>query len=165
LLLYTGQRRGEIAHLEWDWIAENTITLPSTITKNKRTHTFPYGQAVGDLLESIPRLKDCPYVFPAAKQVSSRTTVFNGWSRAKTALDAECGVTDWTLHDLRRTLSSGMASLGVPQVVVEKLLNHVSGGTQSPIAQVYNRHAYMDEMREAVLKWETHLANLTLPEG
>ena len=70
-----------------------------------------------------------------------------------------------TLHDLRRTFSSGMAALKVPQVVVEKRLNHVSGGTQSPIAQVYNRHAYIDEMREAVLQWETYLDTLTVPKG
>jgi hypothetical protein len=43
-----------------------------------------------------------------------------------------------------------MAALGVAQVVVEKLLNHVSGGTLSPIAQVYNRHSYMEEMRAAI---------------
>ena len=58
-----------------------------------------------------------------------------------------------------------MAMLGIEQIVVEKLLNHVSGGTQSPIAQVYNRHAYMDEMRDAVLKWEDYLSNLTMPAG
>ena len=53
-----------------------------------------------------------------------------------------------------------MAVLSVPQVVVEKLLDHVSGGTQSPISQVYNRHSYMAEMREALTKWENFLATL-----
>ena len=53
-----------------------------------------------------------------------------------------------------------MASLGIPQIVVEKLLNHVSGGTQSPIAQVYNRHSYLAEMREAIDTYESHLAKL-----
>jgi len=165
LLLYTGQRRGEIARLEWEWIDGDTITIPAGVTKNKRTHSFPFGKSVAGILDAIPRLKDCPYVFPAARRVSDGTTVFNGWSRPKVALDEESGVTDWTLHDLRRTLSSGMAALSVPQVVVEKLLNHVSGGTQSPIAQVYNRHAYLAEMRDAVLRWETYLDNLTSPEG
>lgn len=53
-----------------------------------------------------------------------------------------------------------MAALSIPQIVVEKLLNHVSGGSQSQIAQVYNRYSYMPEMREAVEKWEGHLAGL-----
>lgn len=86
-----------------------------------------------------------------------------GWvGKPKAALDQDCGVTDWTLHDLRRTVSSGMAALGIQQIVVEKLLNHMSGGTQSPISLVYNRHSYMDEMREAILQWEAYLDNLTL---
>ncbi len=89
--------------------------------------------------------------------------MFNGWGKPKAALDKACGVIDWTLHDLRRTYSSTMAALGVPQVVVEKLLNHVSGGTLSPIASVYNRHAYMNEMREAVLRYEAYLSTLIAP--
>jgi integrase len=160
LLLYTGQRRGEIAHLEWDWIGENTITLPSAITKNRRTHTFPFGPSVRALLDDTPQFVDCPYVFPAGKRRSEATTVFNSWSKPKRELDLKSGVTNWTLHDLRRTVSSGMAARSVPQVVVEKLLNHVSGGTQSPIAQVYNRHQYLDEMREAVLQWDRYLSTL-----
>ena len=165
LLLYTGQRRGEISHLEWSFVEDDTITLPSTLTKNKRRHTFPVGKRVREVLDSIPEEKDCPYLFPAGRKMSETTTVFNGWGKPKVALDAECGVVNWTLHDLRRTVSSYMAALGVPQIVVEKLLNHVSGGSQSPISLVYNRHAYRDEMREAVLKWESYLDTLTVPEG
>jgi hypothetical protein len=41
--------------------------------------------------------------------------------------------------------------------VTEKLLNHVSGGVLSPIAQVYNRHTYEDEIRNALNLWEIHV--------
>lgn len=160
LLLLTGQRRSEIARMEWGWVEKATVTIPSTVTKNRRTHTFPLGPWARQVIESIPQHVNKPYVFPAARQMKPTTTVFNGWSKPKAALDRESGITDWTLHDLRRTVSSGMAALGVPQVVVEKLLNHVSGGIQSPIAQVYNRHHYMREMTDAVLQWERHLATL-----
>jgi integrase len=165
LLLYTGQRRGEIAHLEWAWIGEDSVSLPASLTKNSRAHTFPLGPSTAAILAGVPRFAECPYVFPAGKKRSPSTTVFNSWSKPKGALDAECGVTNWTLHDLRRTVSSGMAAQGVPQVVVEKLLNHVTGGTLSPIAQVYNRHAYKDEMRAAILRWERYLDTLTEPAG
>jgi integrase len=160
LLLLTGQRRGEIAHLEWGWIDGDTITLPSSVTKNKRAHTFPIGKRTQQIIESIPQEKDCPYLFPAGRKMSDRTTVFNGWGKPKAAFDLACGVSDWMLHDLRRTVSSYMAALGIPQIVVEKLLNHVSGGTQSPISMVYNRHTYLEEMREAVLQWEDYLRRL-----
>jgi integrase len=160
LLILTGQRRGEIARLEREWVNGDTITLPSHVTKNGRGHTFPIGLEAQALLASIPRLKGCPYVFPAARQKNEKTTVFNGWGKPKARFDKACAVTGWTLHDLRRTYSSTMAALGVPQIVMEKLLNHVSGGTQSPIAQVYNRYTYLDEMRAAVLKWEAYLGTL-----
>lgn len=158
LALLTGQRRGEIAVLQWDWMEEDdVITLPSSVTKNRRTHTFPYGPWAAEVLADIPREKDCPYLFPARRKMNNKTTVFNGWGKPKAALDKEAGLSNWTLHDLRRTVSSGMAALGVQQIIVEKLLNHVSGGTQSQIAQVYNRHQYLQEMRDAITSWESYL--------
>jgi integrase len=162
LLCLTGQRKNEIAHLEWDWLQGDLVTLPSWLTKNKRTHTFPIGPEAQGVIKGTPRLVDNPYLFPAARErmKGKPATIFNGFSKAKAAFDKESGITGWQLHDLRRTFSSGMAALGVPQVVVEKLLNHVSGGTQSPIAQVYNRYTYLDEMRAAVLKWDEYLASL-----
>lgn len=169
LLVLTGQRRGEIVVLQWDWINEDerTICIPSTATKNARRHVFPYGVEVQTVLNKTPRYdapKDSqPYLFPATRKRSDKTTVVNGFSKQKARLDVECGVSGWTLHDLRRTYSSTMAALGVPQVVVEKLLNHVSGGTLSPIASVYNRHAYMNEMRDAVLRYEAYLTTLIAP--
>lgn len=166
LLILTGQRRGEIVSLKWSYINtdDRTITLPVTLTKNRRQHTFPYGQSVAGILDAIPRRED--YLFPASREHvrGKPTTVFNGWPKAKAELDKKLDGNDpWTLHDLRRTFSSGLAALGVPQIVVEKLLNHVSGGTLSPIAQVYNRHSYLQEMRAAQSTWETKVNNIGRP--
>jgi integrase len=160
LLILTGQRRGEIAALQWDWIKGDTIEFPASVAKNNRAWTIPIAPEAQHILAGIDKMVGSPHVFPALRQANPATTTFNGWGKPKARFDTECGVADWTLHDLRRTFSSGMAALGVPQVVVEKLLNHVSGGTQSPIAQVYNRYIYLDEMRAAVLKWDEYLASL-----
>jgi len=80
-------------------------------------------------------------------------------SGCKARLDADAGVTGWTLHDLRRTVATGLASLQVPPHVVEKLLNHTSG-TFSGVAGVYNRFAYQNEMRAALEQWESRLQEL-----
>lgn len=160
LLILTGQRRGETAALQWEWISDGVVTLPPEITKNKREHSFPVGTLAQDIIADIPVVDDCPYLFPASRRMNEKTTVFNGWGKPKAALDTASKVSGWTLHDLRRTFSSTMASLGVQQVVVEKLLNHVSGGTQSPIAATYNRYSYMDEMREAMKLYEDNLKAL-----
>jgi integrase len=161
LLILTGQRRGEIASLRWEWInlTDRTITLPATVTKNKRTHTFPYGDMVAELLERIPRQGD--YLFPAAReQVKGKSaTVFNGWGKPKEAFDELCQVSDWQLHDIRRTFATNLAALGVAPHVTERLLNHVSG-TISGVAAIYNRFRYADEMRDAIQRWENRLARL-----
>jgi integrase len=160
LLVLTGQRRGEMAALQWDWISGDIIEFPAFVAKNNRPWTIPLGPEAQNLLAGISKMVGSPYVFPALRQAKTTTTTFAGWGRPKARFDAECGVTGWTLHDLRRTFSSNMAALGVPQIVVEKLLNHVSGGTQSPISQVYNRYSYLQEMRQAVLTYERWLATL-----
>ncbi len=134
LLILTGQRRGEIARLEWSWLDGNTLTIPGSVTKNGREHCIPLGPLTFSILNAAPKLSE-RYVFPAQRQSRETTTTFNGWGKPKARLDAACGVTGWTLHDLRRTLASHWAAMGIPPVVTEKYLNHVSGGALSPIAQ------------------------------
>jgi integrase len=157
LLAYTGQRRGEIASLRWEWIdRENqVITWPASFTKNRRSHTLPYGNRVAAILESLPEQGD--YVFPGRTEAAAH---FNGWGKCKRSFDATLdGVEPYVLHDLRRTYSSMMAQLGTPIHVTERLLNHVSG-TISGVAAIYNRHTYLEEMRKAVDQFDRHLAEL-----
>lgn len=164
LLICTGQRRGETAALEWDWVdlEEKHITLPARITKNKREHRFPISDRVVQILKTTPKIDDSSHVFPATRShvAGKPTTVFNGWNKPFLQFVKGMEVDPFVLHDFRRTISSKMAELGVSQTVVEKLLNHVSGGTQSPIAQVYNRYNFMSEMRDAINRYEAHLAKL-----
>jgi integrase len=157
LLLLTGQRRGEIAALAGSMIGTDTITLPSENTKNGRQHVIPLGTMAASVLgrERLPRT----LYFPAR----GKTTPFNGFSKAKYELDERCGVSDWTLHDLRRTFASGLASLGVPLHVIERLLNHVSGSFGG-IVGVYQRYNFQPEMRDAITKWERYLGELTNEE-
>jgi integrase len=161
LLAISGQRRSEIAALEWAWIHHNecTITLPSRITKNKREHTFPVGQLTLSLLSRIPRHVDCPYVFPAAKIVSEKTTVFNGWGKTKARFDKDLNIAPWRLHDLRRTLRTEWAKLRISKEIAERYINHISG-ENSGVNAIYDRYKYMPEMREAVENWEQYLQTL-----
>ena len=52
----------------------------------------------------------------------------SGFSKLKIALDEASGVTDWRLHDLRRTAASKMQGLGIPNHVVQAVLNHAVPG-------------------------------------
>ena len=143
LLILTGQRRGEIAAVQPSWIAGETLTIPGTVAKNHREHTIPLGPLA---LEYIGR---APFTF-------------SGWSKAKSRIDKHCKVSDWTLHDLRRTYATIHASIGTPIHIVEALLNHKSGSI-SGVAATYNRYNYQREMRDAVLNFEAHLATIIAP--
>jgi len=92
---------------------------------------------------------------------TGRTPV-SGFSRAKTRLDAAVGATDWTFHDLRRTATTGLARLGIPPHIADKILNHTAG-TIRGVAAVYNRFAYLDERRAALEAWGRFVEALVRP--
>ena len=154
LLILTGARRGEIAGLTGPMVdfETQTITLPTTLTKNKREHRFPLGPLAERLLRAYHR---DGLLFPGR----GTDNPFSGWSKCKSEFDKACPIMQWTLHDLRRTFATRLAALGVPIHVTEKLLNHVTG-TISGVAAIYNRHSYMNEMRQAVGAYEAHLVAL-----
>ena len=163
LLILTGQRRGEIATLQRLWLHEHeqTIIFPKEATKNRREHTIPCEERAHAVIEDVPKLGN--YLFPARRSHvrGKATTIFNGWQKAKIDFDETLeDVAPYTLHDLRRTFSSTHAALGTPIHITEKLLNHVSG-TVSGVAAIYNRHSYIEEMREALSNYEAHLHTLT----
>jgi len=84
------------------------------------------------------------------------TTPVSGFSKAKVRCDRLSGMTGWRLHDLRRTVASGMARLKVEPWVVEKVLNHQTGQL-SGVAGVYNRWGYLDEKKVALDRWARHV--------
>jgi integrase len=84
---------------------------------------------------------------------------FQGWSKAKAALDKRLGIESWRLHDIRRTVATGMADLGVQPHVIEAVLNHVSGH-KAGVAGVYNRARYTHEKRVALSAWADHVESL-----
>jgi integrase len=158
LCILTGQRRSEIAHLTAEMIEGDVIRLPASLTKNKREHLFPIGPTTAAIFATLPRTG---YLFPALKESKKGSTVFNGWAKEKAKLDAASRISGWVLQDLRRTLVTNWAALGIRQEVTEKYINHVSG-SQAGIVSVYQRHTFLPEMHEAVDKWERHLISLPL---
>jgi integrase len=95
-------------------------------------------------LRSLPQFNEL--VFPGLRGA------FNGWSKAKAAQDVKSGVTNWRLHDLRRTMATGLQRLGVRLEVTEQVLNHVSG-SRAGIVGVYQRHDFALEKRAALDAW------------
>lgn len=159
LCLYTGARRGEIANLRWSWITKDRIIIDGEFSKNGLPHTIPLTKKVKDILADIPKTHDL-YVFPATRMRKETTTVYNGWGKDLTALQTEMEISDFTIHDIRRTFATGMQALGIRMEVTEALLNHVSG-FKGGVQGIYQRHQFFDEKLDALLQWEVHLSKLT----
>jgi integrase len=148
-LILTLQRRTEISRLERtevNW-AEKQIELPGSRTKNRRPHIVPLSPAALAILESV----DGEGKFFFSKR--------NNWQIDKDRLDKKCGVSDWVLHDLRRTGSTGMGDIGIQPHVVEAVLNHV-GGSKAGVAGTYNKAMYLNEKREALKKYADHVLSI-----
>ena len=162
MLALTGQRREEVAQMVGDEIDFNsrTWTLPGSRTKNGKPHIVHLSEACIKLIKRASGLGS--YVFSI-----SGVKPFQNFTNAKRALDELSGVTGWRLHDLRRTCVSGMAGLGVPPHVADKILNHRSG-TISGVAAVYQRHDFLAERKLALERWgqyiETLVGELRLPD-
>src|SRR6202048_4578024 len=155
MLALTGQRREEVAQMVWDEIDFNsrTWTLPGSRTKNGKPHIVHLSEACIKLIKVAAGLGI--YVFSI-----SGVKPFQNFTNAKRALDELSGVTGWRLHDLRRTCVSGIARLGVPPHVADKILNHQTG-TISGVAAVYQRHQFLEERHEALCRWGAHVDLLT----
>jgi integrase len=151
LCIHCAFRINETSRLKWSHITPEHITLPAHMTKNKQEHVLP--NLVANNLALIPQTSE--YLFPSAVG-----TPFSAWSKNKILIDERSGVTDWRLHDLRRTAASKMAEwrCGQPHVI-ERILNHVTGA-MTPLARTYNRHSYLAEMRECLDLYEQRLAIL-----
>jgi integrase len=152
LLILTGQRRGEIAALQSNFFKDDVCTLPSELTKNGREHSFPFAACTAVILAHFV---DRTGLLFAARGKGSRP--FNGWSTSKAVLDKASGVSNWTLHDLRRTFRTIHARIGTPPHIGERLINHING-IASDVEQIYDLHTYLPEMRKAVAAYESHLA-------
>jgi integrase len=157
LLVLTAQRRGEVTEMRWQQLDldRRTWTIPAELAKNSRAHVLPLCDTAMAILNSVPRLSP-ERVFPAR---NNDVNAISGFTRAKNRFDKLSGVQEWTIHDIRRTVATGLAQLGVAPHVIERVLNHVSG-TFAGVAGVYNRFQYQDEMRAALAKWDAHVQRL-----
>jgi integrase len=162
LLILTGQRRGEVAGMRWDELdlEAGTWLLPGGRTKNRQPHVVPLTAEAVTLLKSVKRRKGADLVFEGP-----RKTAVSGFGKVKARLDAALSkaakesnrkTASWVLHDLRRTMATGLQRLGVRLEVTEAVLNHVSG-SRSGIVGVYQRHGWKDEKVAALRAWTTQV--------
>jgi len=123
--------------------------------KGKAAHEVPLAPQALALLCGLPRFSS-KYVF----SLKGGVRTVGGFDRPKARLDAASGVTEWRLHDLRRTARSGFSALsGFEDHVREAVLDHRRNG----IARTYDLHKYRDEKRALLTAWEERLLAIVEP--
>jgi integrase len=166
LLFLTGQRREEVGGILWSEIDLKAAMwrIGAERTKNGLAHDVPLSAPAVAILRAVNRREGRDLVFGAGDGA------FQGWSNAKSALDkrilsklrerdAKVELKPWRLHDIRRTVATRMADLGVLPHVIEAILNHISGH-KAGVAGIYNRASYAAEKHTALDLWASHVMTL-----
>lgn len=171
LLIVTGQRLEEVSGLSWNELDRDTCkwSLPSERAKNGNGSFVHMSNLTVRELDALAKRKGRSDGWPKRGLVFTTTgeTSVSGHSRAKRRLDREVSVLatklddcppieHWRLHDLRRTLATGLQRLGVRFEVTEAILNHVSG-SKSGVAGVYQLHDWGPEKETALNAWADHI--------
>ena len=157
ILLMTGQRLNEVSGLTWSEINMPSATwkIPRGRAKNKSGHLVHLSQPVLEELERLREISRHDLIF-----TTTGKTPVSGFSRAKRQLDSLSGVEDWRLHDLRRTFATvATEKLGFQPVIVDRILNHISGSVKG-VAAVYQRGEYLEQRRIALDAWGHYLLHL-----
>jgi integrase len=161
LLILTAQRREEVAAMRWVELdlAQGLWRIPAERTKTGRPHTVHLSGLAVEVLTGLKRVPG------TGELVFSTTgvTPMSGFSKAKARLDALSGISNWRLHDLRRTAVTAMADLGVDATVADRVLNHVGAGTMGTVKRVYQRSELLDQRKDALERWSAYVVKAALP--
>jgi integrase len=141
LLLLLGQRRTEVAQAASSELSSDAWNIPTARTKNKLAHVVPLS--------------------PFTRQLFG-----DGFDIEKTSLSRhfrsiadQLKLPDIRLHDLRHCAATGMAKIGVPRELRERVQNQITGRSQS-IGARYDQYEYLSEKRDALARWEAHLLSI-----
>ena len=136
----------------------DTWALTGARTKNRKPHTVPLPPPARAIIDEYRRPG---FLFTT----NGGRSAVSGFSRAKERLDSLMEevlgrpIAPWRIHDLRRTVATGMAEMGIAPHIVEAVLNHISGA-RAGVAGIYNRAAYVPERRVALEWWAARIERI-----
>ena len=180
LLAITGQRRNEVAELDWKELdrGKRQWLLPALRAKNGVEHLIPLTDMAIAEIDGLAGGDTWPrrgLAFAATKvRPDAKPSPISGFSKAKKALDGamikllladqpDALLDSWRLHDLRRSMATNMQRLRIAGDVIEACENRIAGRSKSGAARIYQRHDFEEEKREAMNRWDAFLANLLAP--
>lgn len=127
LLLLTGCRKDEILKMQWSWInlQLQSVCIPAASYKTGIEHIYPLSSYSQQVLAALPRVLHNPYVIVGSKFARPMASITTAWHRIR----QRAGLTDVTLHDLRRTAATLLLNAGTDYRLVQAMLGHVDSST------------------------------------
>jgi integrase len=159
VLLLTGQRRDEVRNMTWAEVDldHQLWTIPKTRYKTGIAHVVPLSEPVVAILRKRGGPGVTGYVLPGR----TKARPFNGAAAAMRQLRKKlAGKENFTLHDLRRTLRTGLSRLGVADETAEMVIGHVPQG----LRKVYDMHDRLAERRKALSLWAQDVLSVGVPK-
>jgi integrase len=159
LLVLLPARRQEIGGMLWNELSAldgpaPTWTLAASRSKNHHSIVYPLMPTALDIIKSVPHRGDRKQLFGSRHERG-----FSSWQRAKKLFNQKLTIAPWGIHDLRRSIATRVADLGIMPHVIEQLLNHQSGH-RAGVHGIYNRSTYAKEIVQALGMWEEHVRSL-----
>jgi integrase len=152
LLILTAARRNEVGGMRESELSADGWLLPAARSKTAEPNLLPLPPEALEIIKALPRSPSGLLLTTTGK------TPISGFSKMKRQLDAAVAkrrkIASWTLHDVRRSVATGMASLGVEPHVVDLILGHRFG----KITRTYNLGQYANEKKAALQRWADRIS-------
>ena len=170
LLILTGQRAMEIAGMEPRELGHNSglLTIPASRMKAKLDHEVPLPTQALDIIRDVGRIAGSPWIFPNTRG----TRPIGSFRHIKRLLDRAVAqareqvrmepMPAWRLHDLRRTMRSGLSRLKVEYEVAERAIAHVPG---TNVSKTYNVWDFREPKAEALQAWASYVERVVNPQS
>jgi integrase len=153
LLLFLGMRAGELSRLQWSFLKEDMLAIPSSHQKNRKPLRIPLTPRLTEEFELLHSVTGrTKFMFPSPDNSKPRQAFYKFQTRLMTAMECE----HFELRDIRRTVETHMRQIGCSGDVVALLLGHNTTG----LRRHYDKGEYLPQKREVLRKWISWLNSL-----
>lgn len=160
LLILTGQRRDEVRLMTWQEIdlGRAIWTIPARRYKTRIDHVVPLSTQALAIIKTRHSKNVEGYVLAGRKEGRPFNGAVSALRRLRKAVKGEG---DFILHDIRRTVRTGLSRLGVDGETAELVIGHIPQGIQ----RVYDRYNRLSERESALQKWADMVERLAAADG
>lgn len=134
MLILTGTRKREVLDAKWSEFDFERRLWRISKTKAGKARHIPISDGVMTLLQSVPRIEGCDYVFANPDTGKPYASLFSSWDNAR----KKAGLREVRIHDLRHSFASFLANSGRSLYEIQRLLGH----TQIKTTQRYAHLAH-----------------------